>query len=177
MRVESVSGASGGTFALRDEGETDPRFVLRANESTGDTLFSLSENDGSKGSDPYGHIHGRTFIAEAPGLYTVGFRIVDLSTNGIAGNPLHAPSEIFPMYFQAGLGIHSITIDANASDVRVWFGGQPNAAYILESSSSLGDSAAWTKVDGPVTAGNKLLNLTDLAPGGTTRFYRVRFFP
>lgn len=98
LKLLAVTGPAGGTWSFWDEGATAPTFSLVA---ANPAMWALSENDGSLGSDPYGHIHGRRYTTDMPGLYTVSFQLVDTSINGTGGGPLHTPSEVFQMDFNA----------------------------------------------------------------------------
>jgi hypothetical protein len=90
-QIVSVEGPVGGAFAFWDTGATSPTISVPVG-SANTNLHRISENDGSPGSDPYGHIHGQQLTATRPGLYTVAFRAFDLSTNGAGGGPIHLPS-------------------------------------------------------------------------------------
>jgi hypothetical protein len=133
--------------------------------------FALSENDGAPGSDPYGHIHGRRFAASKPGLYTVGFRIVDTSANGTGGTPLHQPSEIFSMYFQAGLSIAGIGLAE--SSVTLAFFAQSGRTTQVESTSELGPGANWHAAGEPVAGTSRLVSMEIPRTGGN-QFFRLR---
>src|SRR5689334_20454624 len=96
LQFVSMSGPPGGAFGVWQQqpgnpGTSDPLFALPVGTSNGTNLLALSESDGSPGSDPYGHIHGRTFTASKPGLYVLGCRLLDTSSNGTGGGPIHAP--------------------------------------------------------------------------------------
>jgi hypothetical protein len=129
--MESVEGPTGGSISFwqRPEGTTQSErlFSVPSGTVAGTNRWNLSEGDGSAGSDPFGHIHGRNFTASAEGLYRVGLRIVDSAGNGPGGGPLHAPSDLFYLWFQAGVllqqvkgadGKHSVVFPAVAG--RTW---------------------------------------------------------
>lgn len=170
MGMVSVSGPAGGEIGYWEVGATAPTIRLRVDE-TGTNLWHISENDGSPGSDPYGHIHGRNFTATKPGLYIIGFRFVDLSTNGIGGGALHVPSDIIPVAFQAG-----ITLSAPAklpNEFRVRVGAQLGRLHTLEYATNLAANATWT-AGASVSGDDHFRVLTDDNPAGEKRFYRVR---
>jgi hypothetical protein len=73
---------------------TEITFTVPVGTTAGTNRFALSENDGTAGADPYGHIHGRMFSATVPGWYVAGFRLVDTGRNGPGGGPRHAPSDL-----------------------------------------------------------------------------------
>jgi hypothetical protein len=105
VQVTDVAGPAGGAIGFWEGDGENPgnqvTFSVPVGTTGGTSSFVISENDGAPGSDPYGHIHGREFTATTAGLYTVGFRLVDGSTNGPGGGPLHAPSSVLSMFFQA----------------------------------------------------------------------------
>jgi hypothetical protein len=103
LQLVSVTGPAGGEFGFWEStalgGGSTPTFSLAVGATNGTDMWALSEGDES--GDPYGHIHGRRFSATLPGLYTVGFRLVDTSTVGTAGGPIHIPSRIYLIDFEA----------------------------------------------------------------------------
>ena len=105
-QVESLQGPQGGHVAFWDSDgvaeDTEPRFTIPVGTTNGTWRFNLSENDGSVGSDPYGHIHGRYFTTTTPGLYVLGLRAIDVSTSGPGGGPWNSPSSVIQLYLQAG---------------------------------------------------------------------------
>jgi hypothetical protein len=168
----SVSGPAGGAFAFWDTGATSPAISL-ATGTSGTNTFRLSENDGSPGSDPYGHIHGRRFTATKPGFYTVAFRAWDFSTNGLAGGPIHTPSEVLKVYFQAGDNIQSAKPSTNQFLVR--FGARLGFSWQVEATPSL-TMPDWQVVSSPVIGDDYIHEISDGAMN-TNRFYRLNGTP
>lgn len=172
LRVESLKGPPGGTFLFfeNEEGElgTAITFSVPVGERSGTHQFALSENDGSADSDPFGHIHGRSFGATAAGLYEVGFRILDTSTLGKGGTPLHPISDPYSMYFQAGVSV--AWIELREAGVAVTFAAMKNGRYQVESATDL--DGPWTSV-GDVVVGRDHLE-TVVAPVLDTAFFRLR---
>jgi hypothetical protein len=175
LQVVSIAGPAGGQFGFWEgnDGENGDQltFSVPVGTTNGTATFPLSENHGSPGTDPYGHIHGRVFTVTLPGLYSVGFRILDSSTNGIGGGPIQAPSDIFPIYFQAGLSLVSITRTTNG--VAVIFGTQSGKSYFLESRPASAP-AVWQTLAGPAAGNSRLQSLSDTNTANSARFYRVR---
>jgi hypothetical protein len=103
LQLVSVSGPAGGVFGFWEStalgGGSTPTFSLAVGATNGTDMWALSEDDSS--GDPYGHIHARRFSASLPGLYSVGFRLVDNSTAGASGGPIHVPSRIYLIDFNA----------------------------------------------------------------------------
>ena len=116
-RLVSVQGPVGGAFAFWESGATNPTSSLGNGEGS-TNLWPLTESDGSPGSDPYGHIHGRRFTATKPGIYRVSLQLLDTSTNGLGGGPIHSPSDALTVYFEADVNIQSLEPDEEHSHVR-----------------------------------------------------------
>lgn len=173
MGMVSATGPAGGEIGYWEVGATSPTIRLRVGEA-GTNLWRISENDGSPGSDPYGHIHGRNFTATKPGLYVIAFRFVDLSTNGVASTPLHAPSDLIRVVFQTGITLSEPQRVGNAFSVRV--GTQLGRRHTLEYATEPSPGATWTA--GPFVSGNDHFQiLTDNNPTGEKRFYRIQHAP
>ena len=175
VQVVSVAGPPGGSFAFWEgDGESDLgniTFSVPVGTTNGANYLVISENNGEPGADPYGHIHGREFTASAPGIYIVGFRVIDLSTNGVGGGPIQSPSDVLPVRFQAGLRIEAI--QTFAGSVAVSFRSPPGISNLLEATSSL-PSTNWQPAAAPLRGNNALQSFTDTnAPTGN-RFYRIR---
>ena len=177
MIFESVQGPTGASLSFWDSFDgffdaTEITFSVPTGTTNGTQLTLLSENDGSPGADPYGHIHGRKFSADRPGLYTVGVRLVDVGGNGPGGGPMHAPSALTYFNFQAGLTIADIALAADRTTVR--FATMSGVDYFVEWANSLNPQATWSTAAGPVSGTGKLvsLDLPGPATGGT--FFRLR---
>jgi hypothetical protein len=173
VQFVAVSGPAGGSLSLWD---TDGFFIpttitltVPVGTANGTNHFLLSENDGSPGSDPYGHIHDRKFSADRAGLYTVAFRVIDISTNGPGGGPLHPPSDPHLMYFQAGTTLSYSPVGGTAR-----FGTESGKSYYVQASPELGVAADWRDVAGPVTGTAKLETVTGLTSDPGNRFFRLR---
>jgi hypothetical protein len=175
LQFVSMSGPPGGVFGVWAQSETNPGtsdllFSLPVGTSDGTNMFALSDSDGSPGADPYGHIHGRTFTATQPGLYTLGCRILDTSANGTDGGPIHTPSELCYFYFQAGLTISPWESDSNTFGVT--FGTTAGKTYYVESSASL-PATNWTTFAGPL-AGDNHLHTAVTNSSAPQLFFRLR---
>lgn len=166
LEVVSVSGPEGGVWSLwfDDFGTTSLLFSEPVGQTNGTNRFALSQNNGEPDADPHGHIHGRIYGMTKPGLYTLGFRIIDTSS-------IHTPSDIYYFHFQAGLTISRLSQDETSS--HVLFGTQPGAAYYLESTPGLGGTNVWTEVAGPLFGNSRLQTMT--AESSTPQqFFRIR---
>jgi len=172
-QLVSVDGPSGGEFAFWENGANTPTIRL-ASGMTGTNTFLVSENDGSPGSDPYGHFHGRRFTASKPGIYTVGFRAFDFSTNGVDGGPIHQPSGVVKIYFQAGVNIKNVAPAGTHS--RVTYSAPAGKSWVLESSTSIAPNAIWTSISSTNTGDDYFHEVTDNSPVTGNRFYRLRGF-
>jgi hypothetical protein len=175
LQFVSISGPSGGVFGVwmqepGDPSTSDLLFTLPVGATNGTNLISLSESDGSPGADPYGHIHGRTFTATTPGLYTLGCRIFDTSINGTGGGPIHTPSPLYYFYFQAGLTVSSWVKDAESFSVT--FGTTIGTTYHVESAPDLA-RPNWTPFTDPLPGSNYLLTAATNS-ASPQLFFRVR---
>ena len=175
VEVVEVLGPVGGSFDFWEGDGENPgnqiTFRVPVGTTNGASSFVISENEGAPGSDAYGHIHGRAFTTTLPGLYTVGFRLKDVSTNGPAGDPLHAPSAILRMYFQAGPSIESL--EPTPTGLRIYFRSAPGVTNVLESTDSLG-VPTWTPIGTGLRGNTTLQWLADPSPSQEGRFYRLR---
>ena len=169
-QLASLEGPEGGEFGFWEAGATAPTFSIKAGE-TGTNLWRITEANGSPGTDPYGHIHGRRWTLTKPGLYAVGFRMFDLSTNGDAGGPIHTPSEILYTYVQAGVNILSVEPAVDHTTIR--FAVPLGTDWQVESSDTLTEPIPWTAVGDLVTGNDAIHEITDPAPPTANRFYRV----
>jgi hypothetical protein len=175
--IKSVIGPSGAEFGFWEENvegsQTSELFTLQAGQSDGTNHFNVSEGvDTSDGPDPFGHIHGRRFTANKPGLYTVGFQFIDTSSAGPEGGPIHTPSKTNYFFFQAGLGIDSITKTNDVVSVK--FGTRAFRNYDVESNTNL-LGTNWTKVTGIIGANHSDMHLlTDPNATNPACFYRLK---
>ncbi len=175
VQVVSVDGPTGGELQFWEGDGENPgnqitfRVPVGARDSTASLV--ISENDGAPGADPYGHIHGRAFTTTLPGRYFVGFRLIDVSTNGPGGGPLHAPSAVLTLGFQAGPTVDSLEVSAAGALVK--FRSAPGVSNVLESTSVIAPGD-WTPVAGPLRGNSTLQSLRDTNAWPGPRFYRLK---
>ncbi len=172
-QLVSVDGPPGGAFAFWEAGATSPTISLACG-TTGTNTWRLSENDGSPGTDPYGHVHGRRFTATVPGVYVVGFRAFDFSTNGTGGGPIHAPTDLLKMYFQAGDNIRAIEPDVDHTHVTL--GARAGYTWQLQAATTL-NPPDWQAVGAPVTGDDYFHEVLDDTLVESNQFYRVKGTP
>jgi hypothetical protein len=172
VQLVSLAGPPQATLGFWESGESQPRFTMPVGSAAAGCGFQLSQSDGMMSCDPYGCIEGRHFAVTQPGLYGLGFRVVDTSTNGPGGGPIHAPSELYYMYLQAGTVVNSVGRQGAAFTAT--FGGEAGKNFYLERCPLLGGSAPWQTVAGPVSGVNRLLELKDPASPAEPAFYRLR---
>jgi hypothetical protein len=170
-----VKGPAGGSFAFWEgDGESDLgaiTFSVPVGTTNGTNHFVISENVDEAGADPYGHIHGREVTTSLEGTYVVGFRAIDLSTNGVGGGPIHSPSDIFEMRFQAGTRLEGIQTFTNR--VTASYRSLQGISNVLEKIDAL-SLTNWQPATAPLRGNNNLQSFTDTnAPIGS-RFYRLR---
>jgi hypothetical protein len=171
-QLVSLEGPAGGEFGFWEAPATSPSYTIKCGESGGTNVWRLTEADGSPGIDPYGHIHGRRWTLTKPGLYVLGLRLLDLSTNGPDGGPIHTPSDVIYTYVQADVNI--VGVEAIADHARVRFTTPLGTDWQLEASDSLSGTATWTPLGDPVTGTDVIRELPDAAPAAPNRFYRLR---
>jgi hypothetical protein len=176
--VISVSGPSGGTIGLWKEDEfattTENLFTVPVGTTNGSNKFNVSEGITFPDPDPFGHIHGRRFTATKPGLYTIGFRLVDTSTAGVGGGPIHTPSDVTYFNFQAGLTISQAGF--TNGNFMTKFGKQAGIYYYMETTTNLFSTNGWQTIAGPSydlhADLHLLVDVTNAISG--TRFFRIR---
>ena len=181
--VRSVQGPPGGAIGFWQEDDefeatsTINLFSIPVGTLNGTNRFNLTQSpeEGGWENDPYGHVHGRRFTANKPGLYTVGVQAIDTSHAGPGGAPNHSPSLTNYFYFQAGLVVQFLKKTNNAAVVR--FGLQGFKDYYLETSTNL-SSTNWMMVAREAGASHSDLHtMVDTNATNATRFYRVRETP
>ena len=172
LELVSLAGPPQASLGFWEAGAIQPDFSLATGEAVGTNRLVLSQNSGAPDTDPYGCIQGRHLAVNQPGLYCLGFRAVDTSTNGPAGSPIHAASPLYRLYLQAGLTIASLTRQGPA--VTASYGGEPNRTFYLERSLALGASGAWQTVAGPLAGTNRVQTLTDPTATNSRSFFRLR---
>lgn len=172
-QLVAVAGPAGGVFSFWETGATTPTISLTSG-TTGTNTWQVSENDGSPGSDPYGHFHGRRFTATTPGIYTVSFRAFDFSTNGMGGGPIHPPSSIVQVYFQAGVNLKAIEPDVDHTHIT--FSAPIGKTWVVEASDSAATNAVWMTISTPLLGDDYFHEITDETPVEGKRFYRSRGF-
>ncbi len=181
LSVEGPAGASFGFWEVSqdDVDSTNLTWSVSVPFHGGTNLIHVSESDGSPGSDPYGHIHGRIYSVTKPGLYTAIWQFVDTSTNGPGGGPVDLPSAPFATYYQADLTIAHISAVSNS--VTITFAAPSNqpddlstppSNYHLLSSPALGPSADWQQVD-DVIVGDDTLHGVTIPLTNSARYFRL----
>jgi hypothetical protein len=167
-QIASVEGPAGGAFTFWDVGATNPTVSVPCGSTSTNTWF-ISNNNGVAGTDPFGHIHGRRFAASKAGIYTVSFKALDRSTNGVGGGPIHTDSDVMKVYFQAGINLAPIARTGNVS--KATFGATTNKTFYLEANGDLSNTN-WTGI-GSVAGNDYFLSLNE-TNATSPRFYRIR---
>jgi len=185
--LETVAGPAGATLGFWETEQngvdsTNLTWTVQVGLTNGRNHIVVSETDGSATADPYGHIHGRIYSVDKPGLYTVGFRFLDTSTNGPAGGPIQAPSDRFYLYLQADVTIAGINVDTNG--VNLTFaapsnlpdsGTAPATNYQIESTPVLGASANWQPA-ADLLVGDDHLHTVTIPQTNNAAFLRLNTF-
>jgi hypothetical protein len=177
LKFVSLQGPPGGVLTLWNEID-DPLhpsviFTVPVGTTNGTNHYNLSEGDpGDPEADPYGHIHGRRFTVNQPGLYTLGLQLVDTASNNADGGPMQSPSAVSSFYFQAGLWLSDFSRSNRVVTAR--FGLAGNTNYVFEASTNLAGTN-WTTVQPIVgTSHSELRWVTDTNATTPSRFYRIR---
>ena len=136
--------------------------------------WRLSESDGSPGSDPYGHVHGRRFTASKAGIYKIKFQAIDTSRNGTAGGPIHTPSPELEVWFQAGVNVMSVEPNYGASRVHLRFAPPADTTWQIEAGQSIGVGDVWETVSHPIVGNDLLVEQIIQGAPGDQRFFRVK---
>jgi hypothetical protein len=168
-----VEGPPGGAFSFWDSEATAPTITLLSGE-TGTNIWRLTEGDGAPDADPYGHFHGRRFTASQPGIYKVGFKLLDASANGVGGGPIHTASEVLPIWFQAGVTIQSVEPKFEEGRVLVRFGAAAGFTWQMEATEFSATHEHWQAVGDPVLGNDSIMELIDGPSPRTLRFYRIK---
>ena len=180
LSVEGPSGASFGFWETAQDGvdSTNLTWSLPVPFHNGTNLIHVSESDGSPGSDPYGHLHGRIYSVTKPGLYIATWQFVDTSTNGPGGGPVDLPSLPFSTYYQAGLTIAGISLATNGINIAFAAPSHqpddlstPPANYTLQSSPALGLRADWQPAADVIVGDDTLHTVT--VPMAAPQFFRL----
>jgi hypothetical protein len=173
--IVSVQGPEGGAFAFWDVTSTagNPTVSIPAGTTNAGFRFALSEASlgaGEPDGDPYGHIHGRRFTVTKPGLYTVGFRAHDTSSNGADGGPIHTSSDIQLIQFQGGVVL--ARLEQSETTITITLGAMAGHDWQLQATDSL-PSANWQEVGAPVRGEDKLTLIEIPRAPGARKFFRA----
>jgi len=139
--------------------------------SAGNTnLIRITEAADAPDNDPYGDIQNRVLTFSLPGLYKITWQLLDTSTNGPGGTPQDQPST-FDIYYQAGVTIAGITVDANG--VNLTFAATDSRLiYIVQQSASVDPNSDWEPV-GSNTGNNQVHTIT-VPRNGDVGFFRIQ---
>jgi hypothetical protein len=185
--LETVAGPRGGSVGFWETQQdgvdsTNLTWTVPVGLTNGLKRIVVSETDGSPTADPYGHLHGRIYSVDQPGLYTLGFRFVDTSTNGPSGGPIQTPSERFYLYFQADVTVADINVSTNGTTLTFAApsnlpdsGTAPPTNYQIESTLTLGSSAQWQAV-GDAVVGDDHLHTITVPPTNSAAFFRLNTY-
>ncbi|MEI9960297.1 MAG: hypothetical protein WDM76_03950 [Limisphaerales bacterium] len=174
VQFVSVQGPAGGAFGFWEANATSPTFNIPCGTTDGTNTYRVSQNDGSPSTDPFGHIHGRALTATLPGIYTIGLRAIDNSTNGAGGEPIQSSSDVFYLQFQAGVNITSLEVTNNTATAT--FGAIGGKNFILQYNDDL-NSTNWQQVGDVISGDDHLRSITDDSATNSSRFYRLKALP
>jgi hypothetical protein len=176
LRFVSLQGPAGGVLTVWSEvdGPQNPAVLFRipAGTAGGTNRYNLSEGDpNDPDADPYGHIHGRRFTLNKPGLYILGLQLLDTSSNGLGGGPVQTPSAITCFYLQAGLFLSDFSRSNNITTARFGLPGFTN--YLFQASPSL-NGTNWVTIGNIGGSDHSELRWVTDTNNAQTRFYRLR---
>ncbi len=164
-RIEllSVAGPTEGLFGFWEAGATSPTWTRPAGWfSTPTDRPSIVVNEDIFG---YGHIHGRAFTFNRPGLYTVVFRAVDA-----AASP-RAPSETKTVTFEV-LATPQLSIRIESGNALLAFASRAGLTYDLQVSTDL---QTWANVPAHrfINGTGAAIELSDPLADRPRVFYRL----
>lgn len=173
-QIVSVTGPEGGAFGFWDTNSTagNPSLTIPVGTTPADAKFTVSDGAlgaGQPGGDPFGHIHGRRLTVTKPGIYKVGFRAIDISTNGEGGGPIHTPSDVIYVSFQGLYNIKDIAWAAGQSSVTV--GTLIGSTFELQYKTGAAGTE-WFPV-GQADGNDHFQTITDETAADPSRIYRV----
>ncbi|MGV3772685.1 MAG: hypothetical protein ACO1QB_07270 [Verrucomicrobiales bacterium] len=176
--IVSVDGPQGGAFEFWDAtSTTEPTYSLPVGISDAQKFFEVSDaaiGAGQPGADPFGHIHGRRFTVTKPGIYTVGFRAHDQSTNGSEEGSIHQSSEVATVRFQGGHNLLNVMVADGQAHVS--YVATAGFTWQLEFKNSI-EETAWTLVGEPRIGSDIVLTEVDARPMDQSRIYRLKGLP
>jgi hypothetical protein len=179
LEVFSVEGPAGGSWSYWDTGATKPTITVQSGTTDATNRIDLSNRAigaGAPGADPFGHLHGRRQSVSKWGVYKVGFKIYDVSTNGTGGGPIHTPSD--PFFINWGTQLKVTRLSKNSDGASMQVSGDPAVSFFVETAPTLGGNDPWTAIAGPLTYPNPgYFTVTDTNATGTAGFYRLRVAP
>lgn len=175
FELVSLEGPNGSSLAFTTADGAAPLASISAGEQERAVRIRVTAHEGLQGLDPYGRLDDCSIVADTPGLYYIEFRLVDTSTNGTGGLPLHAPSHLYRVCLQAGVTIGTLEIRSGHAVAR--FGGAQGRMFYLERKAAFGDDIRWETVAGPSAGADRLLELEDPEPIALNGFYRLRVAP
>jgi hypothetical protein len=172
--IVSVQGPAAGAFQFWDtNSSTAPAVSISVGTTNASYRFDVSDaglGAGEPEGDPFGHIHVRRFTVTKAGLYSIGFRAIDVSSNGPAGGPIHAPSDTVHILFQGDVNITKVVPDID--HVHVSFGAMAGYRWQVQAKDNFTD-ASWTNVGDPVAGDDRLAEVEEERPVGFSRVYQV----
>ena len=105
-------------------------------------------------------------------LVSVEFKLYDTSTNGLGDGPIHTPSDILMVCFQAGVNLQSIEL--NVDRARVRFSAPAGFTWQLEAADALAPPAKWAAVTSPILGDDLFHEVEDILALPSRRFYRIQ---
>jgi len=163
VRIEilSVTGPTGGSFSFWEAGATAPTSTRPSGWTAAgaDQPAFFASEDGTG----YGHLHGRVFTTNRPGVYDVTFRVVD--TLG------RYPASVPVVVRFTAIAPPQLAISKVGQDIKLTFTSRADLSYDMQSSTTL-NANDWTTIATQDGTGG-LLEFTDPIASRPRVFYRL----
>lgn len=162
IELVSVTGTAGAHFSFWEVGATTPTWTRPVGwtASGTDRPSLLAYQDGTG----YGHIHGRAFSVDTPGMYQVVFRAVDNAS-------VRTPSQNKTVTFNA-LVTPQLSIRIQGGNAKLAFTSRINLTYDLQVSTDL---ITWTNIwaQSFIDGTGSVIELSDSLANRPRVFYRL----
>jgi len=163
VRIEilAVTGPAGGSVSFWDTFESSPAITRASGWVAG--ISDQPAIDVSEDESGYGHIHGRVFTMNKPGVYQVTFRAMDTTGE-------YDPSLPFVVEFTA-LATPQLSIRFDGGMISLTFESRSDLVYDVQSTTTL-DWDDWTTIN-TLDGNGQLIEFEDPLAGRPRVFYRL----
>lgn len=163
IELLSVSGPAGANFFFWETGSVKPTWRRSTGwsaepEEEAPSIIVYEHPDGS------GHIHGRAFSFDQPGIYEITFRAIDETSQFSASLP---KTIIFNAQPPPQLSIY-----LENDEVQLSFSSRENLTYDLQVSTTLAPNS-WTTIEEWISGTGETIALFDSVKNRSRAFYRL----